>query len=86
MAEKPIGKVVHYYDKIGVAIIELMSPLKKGTIVKFQRGDKVDFEQMIESMQVNHEVVDSAKKGDQIGIKVDQKIPEGTEVLAAAGK
>jgi len=86
MDAKPIGKVVHYYDKIGVAIIELKSPLKKGVTVKFQKGDKTDFEQAIDSMQVNHEVVEAAKKGDQIGVKVDQKVPEGTMVLAASSK
>lgn len=76
---KKIGKVTHYYGNIGVAIIELSGKLSVGDKVKFE-GGKVEFEQEIKSMQVEHKDVDSAKKGDVVGIKVDEKVNEGIEV------
>ena len=77
--EKEVGKVVHYYDKLGVAIVELSAPLKVGDIIKVKRGEE-EFEQSVSSMQVEHEAVESAKKGDSVGLKVDQKSKEGAVV------
>lgn len=78
--DKPIGKVVHYYDKLGVAIVELASGgLKVSQEVKFKRGDN-EFTQKIESLQVDHERVDSVKKGDSFGLKVDKPTKPGTQV------
>lgn len=77
---KPIGKVVHFYDKLGVAIIDLdKGGLKVGDEVKFKRGD-VEFSQKIESLQVEHESMDKVKKGDSFGVKVDKPTKPGTEV------
>ena len=82
MEEKEIGKVVHYYDKAGVAIVELAGKVAVGDTLKFKRGED-EFEQEVTSMQIEHEAVDSAKKGDAIGIKVDQKTKEGAVVYKA---
>lgn len=82
--DKPIGKVVHYYDKLGVAIVDLESGgLKVGDEVKFKRGDG-EFAQKVESLQVEHQSVDSVKKGDSFGVKVDQPTKPGTEVYVLA--
>lgn len=74
-----IGKVTHYYDKIGVAVIKLQKSLKVGDKVKFEKKD-ASFEQTIESMQLEHEQVSSGKKGDEIAVKVDQAAKDGTVV------
>jgi len=76
---KKIGKVTHYYGNIGVAIIELSAKLSAGDKVKFGDGEG-EFEQTIESMQIDHKDIPSAKKGDMIGVKVDEKVSEGAEV------
>lgn len=76
---KKIGKVTHYYGNLSVAIVELDGKLSVGDKVKFE-GGKTEFEQTIESMQMEHKDVDSAKKGDVVGIKVDEKVGEGAEV------
>jgi len=76
---KLIGKVIHYYDKIGVAIIELVGTLKVGDKISFVKGDE-EVEQTISSMQIERETVESAKKGQVIGIKADSIIKEGTKV------
>lgn len=81
--DKPIGKVVHYYDKLGVAIIDLSKGgLKVGDEVKFKRGEE-EFSQKVESLQVEHKEVDSVKKGDSFGVKVDKPTKPGTEVYLA---
>ena len=74
--KKPVGKVIHYYDKIGVGIIEFSAALKVGDNVHF-KGKHVDFSQSVGSMQVEHEQVEKAKKGDVVGMKVDQKVQDG---------
>lgn len=80
MADLKIGKVTHYYDKIGVAIVELDASLSVGDKVKFARGGEDLFEQAVDSIQIEHEKRDSAKKGDVVGLKVDSEVKEGAEV------
>jgi GTPase len=74
-----IGKVVHYYDKIGVAVIKLDKPLKTGDKIKLVHGED-SFEQTVESMQLEHKPIDSAKAGDEVAIKVEKAAKEGTAV------
>jgi U32 family peptidase len=74
-----IGKVIHYYDKIGVAVIKLEKGLKAEDKVKFTKDDN-SFEQIIESMQLDHKPVTSGKKGEEVAIKVDQVVKSGTEI------
>jgi putative protease len=81
MAGKKIGKVVHYYDKIGVAIIDLNDTLRLGDQVTFKKGAE-ETPATIESIQIERTDVDTAKKGDVVGVKVDEPLKEGTEVFA----
>jgi putative protease len=78
-----IGKVTHYYDKINVAIVELDGTLSVGDNIKFVRGGEDLFEQKVESIQIEHEKVDSAAKGQVIGLKTDKLIKPGAEVYKA---
>lgn len=75
-----IGKVVHYYDRIGVAIIDLKEPLRVGDMVMLKKGDRI-MPQRIESIQIDHASVPTAKAGDVVGVKVDNEVHEGTMVL-----
>lgn len=77
--EKEIGKVVHFFDKIMVAIVSLSADLKVGDEVKFL-GHGADFSQKIESLQFNHQDLNEAKSGTEVGTKVSQMIKEGTLV------
>ena len=79
---KPIGKITHYYSKIGVGIIELSETLKAGETIKI-KGHSTDLEQTVDSMQVDHKAVEEAKKGDVIGVKVSEHVREGDEVYKA---
>ncbi len=71
MPEELIGKVADYYAKIGVAALELTASLKVGDKIHI-KGHTTDFEQMVDSMQVEHQSVPEAKAGDSIGIKVKE--------------
>jgi len=75
MADLQVGKVTHYYNKIGVAIIEISVPIKVGDKIKISGHDQ-EFTQVIDSMQVEHQSIEEAKKGDVIGLKVDQPVKE----------
>jgi len=76
---KLIGKISHYFSNIGVAVIELTGTLKAGDSIRIVGGE-TDFTQAVESMEVEHEKVESAKKGDGVGLKVEQKVREGYKV------
>ena len=68
--EKPIGKVTHYYGGIGVAIIKFNREIKVGETIHF-KGPHTDFTQKIDSMQYDHKDIESAKKGQEVGIKAE---------------
>lgn len=80
MANLRTGKVVHYYDKIGVAVIDLNKKLTVGERIKFVRQGKELFQQEVVSMQYEHKKINSAKKGESVGLQVEQKVKKGTEV------
>lgn len=80
---KPIGKVIHYFDKLGVAILNITGTLKVGDKIKFVRHDEDLFEQEIDSMQIDHKPVKKGGKKDDVAIKVDGEVKEGTEVYKA---
>ncbi len=73
MAEKEIGRVTNYFSRIGVAVIELSAPVQLGDKVLIKGGTR-DFEQTVESMQVEHQAIERAEAGQEIALKVDQKV------------
>lgn len=79
MAKKQVGEVFSYYSQIGVAAINLTGTIKRGDKIQIS-GNTTNFEQTIESMQINHEKVDSAKKGDDLGLKVNDRVRPGDKI------
>jgi translation elongation factor EF-1alpha len=73
MAEKEIGTVTNYFSKISVAVIELTAPLQVGDKVRIKGGAR-DFEQIVQSMQIEHQPIEKAKAGQEIALKVDEKV------------
>lgn len=82
-AQKPIGVVTHFYGGIGVAIVKFNRGVEVGETVHF-KGPHTDFSQKISSMQFDHKDIKSAKKGQEVGIKTDEKVRETDEVFEAA--
>jgi len=79
MAEKEIGKIIHYFAHVGAGIIELSDSLKVGDKIRV-KGHSEDFTQDVTSMQIEHAEVAEAKAGDQVGVKVPQKVHQGDRV------
>ncbi len=77
-----LGQVTHYYDRIGVGILKLKGPLGVGERILLKRG-KQEFTQIVDSLQIEHENISKAKKGDEIGLKLKEKIKEGALVYKA---
>ena len=85
MAEKkvkPIGTVTHFYGDISVAIVKFKRIFKIGEKVNF-KGATTDFKETVKSMQYDHKPVKVAKKGQEVGIKVGDKVREGDFVFEA---
>jgi len=70
-----IGHITHFFSKISVAVIELTAPLSVGDTILI-KGPTTDFEQVVESMQIEHKNVQKAEAGQSIGLKVAQRVRE----------
>jgi translation elongation factor EF-1alpha len=76
MEEIAIGRIVKFFSKIGVAAIRMTSgELKVGDTIKV-KGHTTDFEQIVESIQVEHQNVETAEAGEDVGIKVKEPVRE----------
>jgi len=71
-----IGKVTHYYTRLGVAVLELDDELKLGDTVLFL-GHTTEFTQEVSSMEVNHHKIQSAGPGMEVALKVDDEVRKG---------
>ncbi len=78
--EKEIGKVTHWYNKISVAVIKLTGGLKTGDTIKVKHGEE-ESEETVSSMQIDHEAVESAKKGDEVAVKLSGEARDGSTVF-----
>jgi putative protease len=79
MVDKPIGKVSHWFGKIGVAALELTDKLAVGDRIHVL-GHTTDFEQEVASMQIVHQDVAKAGPGDEVAIKVESQVRAGDDV------
>lgn len=70
-----VGRITHFFTKISVAVIELSAPLTVGDTM-LVKGPTTDFEQVIKSMQIEHENIQKAEAGQSIGLKVEQRVRE----------
>ncbi len=69
MAEQKIGIITHYFGKIGVAALKITDgELRVGDMIRI-KGHTSDFTQTVESMQVEHQSVEVARTGDEVGLK-----------------
>ena len=70
-----IGQITHFFSKISVAVIELNASLAVGDTIAI-KGPTTDFEQVVESMQIEHENVQRAGAGQSVGLKVAERVRE----------
>jgi putative protease len=74
--KKLVGKITHYFTKIEVGVVELSDELKVGDRISIE-GATTNFQQTVNSMQIEHQNVERAGPGQSIGLKVDQRVREG---------
>jgi len=79
MKEK-IGKITHYFSHIGVAVVEIEKPLHVGDKISIE-GSTTNFQQTVDSMQIEHDKIQEAKPGQAIGLKVNDRVREGDVVF-----
>ena len=73
--EKQVGRVTHYFGKLNVAAVELEDALRVGDNIHI-KGHTSDWTQTVDSMQIEHESVQEAGPGDEIGMKVTEQARE----------
>lgn len=78
--KQQIGKIIHYFDKVKVAVVKLSKPLKVGDEIRIIGGESTDFKQPVKSMEAEHEKIAKAKAKAAIGLKVKKKVREGYKV------
>ena len=78
--EHPIGIVSNYFEHVGVASVKLSGDLKIGDLIKFVGGE-VDFDTPVENMKIHDDFIESAKAGDEVGIKVKEKVRKDYKVF-----
>lgn len=76
---KLLGVVTHYYTEIGVGIIKCATAVPEGVAAHF-KGATTDFVQNLDSIQYDRQPIAAGKKGQEIGVKVKDRVREGDEV------
>ena len=85
MEEKEIGYVSNFFGHISVAAIELTDgPLMTGDTIHF-KGHTTDVKCRVQSMQIEHQIVSQADKGDSIGLKITEKVRKADKVFKVTG-
>ena len=80
MSGKQVGEVNHFYNRIGVAVIDLVDSLRLGDKVHFL-GRSTDFQQEVTSMQIEHEAITEAGKGQEVAVKVERRVRNHDKVF-----
>jgi len=80
VSDKEVGRVDRYFRKVGVAALELTGDLSIGDRIRFS-GATTDFEMVVESMQIDLNPVESAGAGDDVGIKVPERVRPSDSVI-----
>jgi len=79
--EEEIGRITHYFSRISVGVLEITAgELRVGETIHI-KGHTTDFYQKVESMQVEHQPVSVARKGDSVGLKVIEPVREHDKVF-----
>lgn len=73
MEEIRVGKVTHFFSRIGVAVLSLTETIRVGDTIRV-RGRTTDLIQQVESMQIAHKAVSEARPGEDVALKVNDRV------------
>lgn len=85
MEYKPVAQITHYYNKLGVAVLALAEPLTIGDAIHIA-GHTTDFCQIVKSLQIDHRPVNDARPGDDVALKVLDRVRVGDQVYRIRGR
>ncbi len=86
MAEEKIGEVMKFFSKPSVAAVKITAgELRVGDTVRFN-GHTTDFEDTIQSMEIDNKQIEKATAGDYIGVKVSDRVRPGDEVFRVSAE
>jgi len=85
MNYSPVAKVTHYFNKIGVAVLVLSDTLCIGDVIHIT-GHTTDFCQTVKSLQINHHQVVAAGLGDDVALRVLDRVRAGDQVFKIEGQ
>jgi translation elongation factor EF-1alpha len=80
MSDEAIGKVTHYFDQISVAVLQLTGTVRIGDTIHFH-GHSTDFEQKVDSLQIEHKSVSEGNPGQDVALKVSRKVHPNDQVM-----
>lgn len=80
MTKEKIAVVTNFFAEPYVAALEMEGNLKIGDKIRI-KGATTDFEQIVESIEIAHESKEEVKKGDDVGIKVNERVRPNDEVF-----
>jgi putative protease len=85
MTGKRVGKVTHYFDHLSVAVLALTDGIRVGDTLHFL-GHSTDFKQPVKSLQIEHKSVETAKPGEDVAMKVDQRVHPNDAIFKVEGE
>jgi putative protease len=74
-----VGEITHFFPNVMVAVVKVAKDMKLGDKILIE-GNITNFEQTIESMQIDRKPISAAKKGQEIGLKVDEVVKEKDKI------
>jgi hypothetical protein len=80
-----VGEVTHFYDRLCVAVLTLTEPIRVGDMLHLL-GHHTDFQQKVESLQIEHQAVAEAGPGQDVALKVTQTVHPGDAVFRLSGE
>ncbi len=80
-----VGEVTHFYDHLCVAVLNLTEPIRVGDMLHLL-GHHTDFQQPVESLQIEHQAVTEAGPGAEVALKVTQKVHPGDAIFKLGGE
>jgi len=81
---EPIGQIAAFFAHPSAAVIELTAPLRVGETI-YIKGHTTDFQQVVESMQIDRQSVQEAGAGQSIGVKVKERCRKHDTVYKLLG-
>ncbi len=77
---KEVGTITHYYSDLSVAVVAVASAFSKGDTLLIGKGEPF-LKQKAISMQLEHQKIEKTRKGQEIGLKVQDKVRVGDRVF-----